>query len=533
MEAFNAGDGSLNLSVSSSVPWLAASVGPQRTCTTRAGVCLPVQIALQTASLARGMHTGVVTVRDPNAVDAPQTITVTVQVGGGVPDRVDLYVAPNGGADRVTFYTNSSVTAQVTTQSGGPWLLFSLDGAGTFRFPILYRIEGRHLSGMAEGSYEGAVLISNSSFAPDNKRVPVRLHVTSQPIAQVVPARLRFRLAQGAPKAVEFLWVANRGLGTLAVSSVTVSQPSGQNWLSVDSVSGLYRVTAEARGLTPGVYQGAVVVASNAANGPQTVPVELEVVASGPPWAYFGGVVNNATFAAGETLSQGDICAVFGEQFSFEEPQEGKQLPLVQQLGKARVLVNGQPAPLYYASYGQINFQIPYETPPGEALVRVERDGQVGNAVAIQVAERASRILRFAAGGWDYGIVVNQDGSFPIPAALAAQLGVPGRPAREGDALVIYAIGMGRTSPPASTGAAAPSAPLAWVAPQPKVVFGGDTPFATQVTTDPFFAGLTPGFVGLYQINVFVPPGAPKGDAVALRVERDGDVSNIVRIAIE
>lgn len=533
VEAHNAGDGSLSLSFSSSAPWLAATVGPQRACTTRTGVCLPIQIALQTASLARGTYTGILTVRDPNAVDAPQTVTVTVQIGGGVPDRVDLYVPPNGGADRVTFYANSSVAAQVSTQSGGPWLVFSLDGAGTFRFAIPYRIEGRHVEGMAEGDYDGTVTIRNSSFAPDNKSVPVRLRVTSRPIAQVSPERLRFRLAQGGPKGVQFLSVVNRGLGSLVVSSVNVSQPAGQNWLSVEDGGGWYKVTADPGGLNPGVYQGAVVVGSNAANGPRSVPVELEVVARGAPWAYFGGVVNNATFAGGETVSQGDICAVFGEQLSYEDPQEGKQLPLVRELGKARVLVNGQPAPLYYSSYGQINFQIPYETPPGEALVRVERDGQAGNAVAIQVAARASRILRFAAGGWDYGIVVNQDGSFPIPIPLATQLGIPGRPAREGEALVIYAIGMGPTSPPVTTGAAAPQDPLAWATPQPTVVFGGDTPFAPQATADPFFAGLTPGFVGLYQINVFVPPGVPKGDAVALRLERDGDASNIVRIAIE
>jgi uncharacterized protein (TIGR03437 family) len=44
---------------------------------------------------------------------------------------------------------------------------------------------------------------------------------------------------------------------------------------------------------------------------------------------------------------------------------------------------------------------------------------------------------------------------------------------------------------------------------------------------------LTPGLVGLFQINVFVPENAPKGERVPLRIEGPGYRSNTVELAIE
>jgi hypothetical protein len=110
VEAYNALDGSLNLSLASSVSWIAGSVGAQRTCSSRTGLCTPLQFTLNTAALPTGISTGIVTVSDPNAVDAPQTITVTVQIGGAVPASLDVYVAPGGTRD-LGFSTNSQLGA--------------------------------------------------------------------------------------------------------------------------------------------------------------------------------------------------------------------------------------------------------------------------------------------------------------------------------------------------------------------------------------------------------------------------------------
>src|SRR5689334_14168623 len=62
--AFNFVDGSLNLKTSLSDSWLVASVG-NVTITCQGGInCNPIQITLQTSSLAKGTYTGFIPVSD-------------------------------------------------------------------------------------------------------------------------------------------------------------------------------------------------------------------------------------------------------------------------------------------------------------------------------------------------------------------------------------------------------------------------------------------------------------------------------------
>jgi len=165
---------------------------------------------------------------------------------------------------------------------------------------------------------------------------------------------------------------------------------------------------------------------------------------------------------------------------------------------------------MYFSSYGQIAFQVPMETALGTAQVQVERDGLAGNIISVQVVDRAPRIL----------VIVNPDGSLPNSA----------HPAKVGDTLVIYSIGLGPTSPPAVTGAPAPGAePLARLTTMPQVQFGSGIFGTAEVTPD--FAGLSPDSVGLYQVNAVIPQGVPSGLLNVALVFPDS-VSNTVQIAV-
>jgi uncharacterized protein (TIGR03437 family) len=53
------------------------------------------------------------------------------------------------------------------------------------------------------------------------------------------------------------------------------------------------------------------------------------------------------------------------------------------------------------------------------------------------------------------------------------------------------------------------------------------------IDSEVYFAGLAPGFVGLYQINVRVPPTAPTGAAVPLTVTVAGATSNTATLTIQ
>lgn len=512
----NAGDGNLNLSATSSVSWINSTVSGSK-----------IQMSLAAGSLARGTYTGFVSVKDPSAVDAPQTISVTMQVGSSVPDKADFFLAPNGSSAQIDFTSGSRLNSSVTTQGGLPFL--SLGGAGSFSFTFPYQITATHLSGMAEGNYTGSIVTSGSSFAADNKTIPVTLKITSQPIAKLsttVPTV--FRLAQGSPAQVQYAVVSNSGLGTLAITGATATTASAGNWLSAATIPGFsgVSITADPANVMPGSYQGTVTIAANAANAPITIPVLFDVFAPEAPLTYFQGAVNNSAIERGDVLAKGTIVALFGEQFTLGAPQQGT-FPLNTDLAGTKVFVNDQPAPIFYSSYNQINFQIPYDVVAGDALIRVDRSGQRGNSISVTIAESAPRILKLGIG--NYAIVVNLDGSLPIPQTA----GIPSHPAKAGDALVIYAIGLGQTTPSVTAGTAAPASTLAVAPAVTKVLFGGGLFLGDPISVTPFFVGLTPGFAGLYQINVVVPAGLLPGDVALVLSGPNGIVSKTSAIAVQ
>jgi uncharacterized protein (TIGR03437 family) len=382
---------------------------------------------------------------------------------------------------------------------------------------------------MGEGNYRGSVNISGSKFDGDNKTANVTLHVTSQPIAVVAPDAFHLRAVQNVPQISVTISLSNRGLGNLSITNVAATSiTTGFTPAVKQTDATTVNVSVTPSSLSPGLYSAFVSIGTNAANGTLVVPVDLEIVPLGPPVAYFQGIVNNATFETGDPVAQGCITALFGEQLSNSGPQSGSQLPLVTKLGGVRVLVNGQPAPLFYTSANQVNFQMPYETPAGGASVQVERDGQAGNTVSVGVTSFAPRLLLLGIG--EYGLVINPDGTYAVPTSL----GIGGHPAHIGDTLVIYAIGLGATAPPVVTGAPAPGAePLARV-PTPIIVLFGNRLFNAAQPSTPSFVGLTPNFVGLYQINVTVPPNTASLDVLPVNIAFGaGSIGSQIRIAVQ
>jgi uncharacterized protein (TIGR03437 family) len=503
VNAQNIGTGTLNLSVSSSVPWLVPTLGTSQQCGIT-GICTPVQIAVQSSSLATGMYTGAVTITDPNAIDAPQFVTITVNIGGSIPNKLEFYLAP-GSSTSTTFTAGSVINPSV---SNAPWLSVAVNGSGSFSFNVPYVATATASSGMTPMDYNGTLTIAGSKFAPDNKQVPLLLHVTTSPILQAAPASLNIKIAQGANKqtstngSLPYISTANAGQGSLTISTISASTTSGNSWLSAQTVSGfplLASVTADPTGLSPGVYQGTVTIASNAANSSVTVPVQLTVETQTPPVAFAGGVVNNGTFVGNQPLALGDITAVFGDQFTYGDPASASMLPLGTTLGSTQVMVNGVAAPVYYVSAGQINFQIPFEASTGDGTVQVVRNGQAGNTVYVNIASAAPSFLLLSGG---YVIMTTPQG---------ALTGISGAPVHANDVVVIYVIGMGPTSPAVASGTASPNPPA--VTPTTQVCFGEHA----AVTKPPVcqtaqFAGLSPGFVGLYQVNVQIPTGLPTGN---------------------
>jgi uncharacterized protein (TIGR03437 family) len=77
-------------------------------------------------------------------------------------------------------------------------------------------------------------------------------------------------------------------------------------------------------------------------------------------------------------------------------------------------------------------------------------------------------------------------------------------PAEAGETLETFGSGLGLTNPPVRAGEASPASPPARATAVPQVTIGNQP---AQVA----FAGLAPGFAGVYQINVIVPEGLTPG----------------------
>ncbi len=231
--------------------------------------------------------------------------------------------------------------------------------------------------------------------------------------------------------------------------------------------------------------------------------VPLSTIRGPVPATASGSVVNGANFLA--TLAPGMIASVFGANLANGVAQ-AQSVPLPARLQDARVLVDGVPAPLFYASPNQINFQLPYERAPGPAQIVVERSGVRGAASAVTVADAAPAVFLNSATG---GPIVVDNSSFQLVNA--------GRPASPGDILSLFLTGLGLVTPAVPTGRAA--AGLTSSRLPVAVTVGG-------AAAELFYAGLAPNFVGLGQI-VFRVPGPQQSTPTTSLVIRVGSRDSV------
>ena len=237
---------------------------------------------------------------------------------------------------------------------------------------------------------------------------------------------------------------------------------------------------------------------------------KIAPVATGPAISV-AGATNAASYTAG--VSPGEIFSIFGKDMAVTPGSSGAP-PLPWQLSDVKVAVNGVAAPLYYASPFQINAQIPYETALGTADVQVTSNAGTAHA-NVPVSATAPAIFTVNSLGTGAGAIEH---------GLSLQLVTDSNPAAPGEIVAVYCTGLGAVKPAAVTGDA-PSIPPQQTASTVSAYIGG-----APATVS--YAGLAPGFAGLYQVNVRVPDGTPAG-AQSLEISIGGAMSNTVTIAVK
>jgi uncharacterized protein (TIGR03437 family) len=208
-------------------------------------------------------------------------------------------------------------------------------------------------------------------------------------------------------------------------------------------------------------------------------------------------VVNGATFTPGP-LALNAIGTIFGKGLSFFDAAAAPAGTLPTELGFVRVLVNNNRAPLLYVSSRQINFLVPPSLRPGEVNVQVDRQGLYGPSVQVTLAAAAPALFC-------------DDNKY-----LLAQHGLGNRlvdidnPAAPGEIVVLYGTGFGAIDPPLISNTEVPAFAARVVA-AAQVQVGGAP---AQV----LYCGVTPGFGGLYQINLRLPDDLPVDPEVTVTI---------------
>jgi uncharacterized protein (TIGR03437 family) len=239
------------------------------------------------------------------------------------------------------------------------------------------------------------------------------------------------------------------------------------------------------------------------------------------PW--ISAVTSAASYDA-SGISPGEIVAVWGTGLGLVAGvnlQLDSNGLLTTALSGTQVFINGNPAPLIYASNTQVNAIVPYEVAPAQtANVVVVYQGNASLPFSIPISAVNPGIFTSNNSGSGQGAILNP--GYTVNSPL--------NPAPRGQYVSIYATGEGVTTPPGLDGRLSDTSgtPLPKVAASCSATIGG-------VTTTQNYCGEAPGFTaGLVQVNALVPESVTPGSAVPVTITIGGVTSQLgVTLAVE
>ncbi len=293
-----------------------------------------------------------------------------------------------------------------------------------------------------------------------------------------------------------------------------VTQGSG-SIVQADAATDVYGIAAASVKLGPEI--GVQSFAATAGG----LTVNFVDTARAQPSIGSGGVVNGASFASGQPVAPGSIISIFGANLA-DSTAGASKLPLSPALNHVSVSFDvpsaniSVPGYFFYVSPGQLNVQVPWEL-AGQttAMLKVRIDDVVSSVYQLSLSDSAPGIFQYSLGGQTLGVVTHADGSVVTPS----------NPAHANETVVVYATGVGPVDQPQASGEPAAAQPLANTKQTPTVTVAGQN-------ASVFFSGLAPFFVGLNQINVTIPAGAPSG-LQPLVITSNGVSSNTVNIPVQ
>jgi uncharacterized protein (TIGR03437 family) len=500
----------------------------------------PGSVGIQTnaAGMAPGSYFGKVDIAAPGQVGSPQSVEVELTVGPGGPVPILsatglVFVTAqnvNPTPQTVTLSTLSStpvsITAAVDADSNQTWLAVSASSTtlqagvpGTAQVTV-------SATGVAPGAYTATFYVQATATGA-NYPISVVFIVTPA-VGACTPTQL-LPVLTNLSTGFEFPAATPVSLQAQIVDDCGTPLNAGSVQASFGSGDSPVTMMPTGNGQWVGTWTPYAV-----AGGPATVALTAQASAGlqgstsatggtdanpGATIVNPGGIVNAAGLVAGAAVAPGEFISIFGTNLA-STTVASNQYPYNASLGGTQVLLGGQALPLQFVSPGQINAIVPYGTPVnGFQSLLIQNNNAYSLLESVVVATANPAVFTLSQSGQGAGaiIVLKGDGSQFINTSTA--------PASVGDILEIYCAGLGPVSPTVADGVAAPLLTLSRTVNPVSVIIGGQP---AQV----LFAGLAPGFAGLYQVNVVVPPGVAAGASVSLIVTEAGSSSPAVTVAI-
>ncbi len=342
------------------------------------------------------------------------------------------------------------------------------------------------------GAYTGAVTVQGTGVA---LRVPYLFVVGDGRVSNLIP--LAGTSSEGlvgegiADGIIAFRIVDNYGVAVPNIVA-TFTARNGASIRQADAKTDQFGIASAEPilGLTPDTTY----TFTGAAGGLRT---SFSAYARVRPQISANGIVNAANFDGATPVAPGSYATIFGSNLSdFTDYAKSATLPM--SIDSVRVSFDvpsagiSVPGRLSFISKSQVNIQIPWEL-----------QGQTSAQVKVILGEADGVVVTLPLANYSPGV-------FEVGTAAAAALDASfklitaANPAKRGQAIQIFANGLGPVSNQPATGEPASTTKLSQTTVAPVVTIGGQP---AQV----LFSGLAPGFPGLYQLNVIVPASAATG----------------------
>lgn len=393
---------------------------------------------------------------------------------------------------------------------------------------LLFRknLSGQYASGQQASVVFGQRDFNSSTVGGDETRFALPTHIATDTDDRLYVADTGNRRVaifdrvlsapNNAPPAVSLVVVANQNDRLGLIQGLTVSPRTGEIWVADTNNNRVVRYPRfDSLALSPNAnYQ------INSQAQPLAITTDsadnLLIADSTNRVAFYypGLAAVSAAHYLRRRVSPGMVAALYPAGIRFgEETSVFSSLPLPKDLADVEVLVNEQPAPLYFVSPTQINFYVPMGLEPGsqaEFIVQRKSTRQILASGLLDIGVATPSFFTTTQNGQGQVAAINEDGSINTNTN-----GVD-----RGKVIQLFATGQGFV-PGAPPDGEAPTGAVA--TPQIPVVVIGSSRVADDAI---LYSGLAPGLVGVWQLNVRVPMSVPPGSATDVVVSMRSVPSN-------